>query len=370
MTSHKIPVGGPTYELQALAGLESLSDPVLALMVLKLEGDVSAISSLSLVCRRFYQVVMGNNEVWRKAVRVRWGSCIHLPLHTPSEAKPCNMRMPETCEWWRWCKTLEVELSPHISSMNMDTILSFLRRHDALRSDARSSPTTCGSADGHADRALRVARELDGTLSLMHALCRRTCWDSKRRMALWLCNEGAQDRTVIPSFLLGIDLKGRDVLSSAEASATPLPFLPMDAGQGADRVISAFSQVYVRQQQSKDDLTDDFQDHRVSPLMVSEDAVYVLVYALIMLNTDLQSPAIRQKITREEWVQSVNRTDVRAMLKRSDLEFLYSCIQKHPLRQRTLMIDMNESVTLSGDNRFRSTPVAQGSKSGLAMKVW
>jgi len=41
----------------------------------------------------------------------------------------------------------------------------------------------------------------------------------------------------------------------------------------------------------------------VSGMVASEDAAFVLSYAIMMLNTDLHSPQVRHHMTTNEWIK-------------------------------------------------------------------
>ena len=116
--------------------------------------------------------------------------------------------------------------------------------------------------------------------------------------------------------------------------AAVFPFLPIDAGEGADRVIRALARLYL------DTHPAELLDLRartatgssmaaaastatdaaaaVTPATAAaaqserhddaESAVYILIYAVIMLNTDLHHPAIRTKMTAGEFVRSTRST--------------------------------------------------------------
>jgi len=110
------------------------------------------------------------------------------------------------------------------------------------------------------------------------------------------------------------------------------PFLPIDAGEGADRVIKAVAKLYLDSHphhfvRIREDL-----GRRESWHNDAVSVVYILLYAVIMLNTDLHHPAIKQKMTMEEFLTSTKRTVVVEVLDDDDLRRMYRSISRAPLR--------------------------------------
>jgi len=112
------------------------------------------------------------------------------------------------------------------------------------------------------------------------------------------------------------------------------PFLPIDAGEGADRVIKLVARLYLDSHPSEyaelrgggggggggGECHDD-----------AESAVYILIYAVIMLNTDLHHPAIRTKMSAAEFVRSARSTVLGVSFRPSDLERIYASVAATPL---------------------------------------
>ncbi|KAJ8599395.1 hypothetical protein CTAYLR_007045 [Chrysophaeum taylorii] len=98
------------------------------------------------------------------------------------------------------------------------------------------------------------------------------------------------------------------------------PFLPAESSQGADRAIESFAKVYVAVRDKSAGVLDAF------------DAIYVLFYSLILLNTDLHNKRVTAKITEDGFARSLART---AIATHPDVDTLaralYASIKTRPL---------------------------------------
>jgi hypothetical protein len=131
------------------------------------------------------------------------------------------------------------------------------------------------------------------------------------------------------------------------------PFLPIDAGEGADRVIRALAERYLAthpgeyaelRRKGPDGRRQGFGNvspATLGPALLSaaradrhddaESAVYILVYAVIMLNTDLHHPSITRKMQPAEFVKSTRSTVLGAAFAPSDLLRIYASVALTPL---------------------------------------
>lgn len=104
--------------------------------------------------------------------------------------------------------------------------------------------------------------------------------------------------------------------------------LPGEAQQ-IDRIIGKFAQRYVKSTHEKDGI------------FIDEDTAYLLAFSIVLLNTDLHHPNVRNKISKRAFVK--NNLDVLASLKSDDpdgekiakaqeyLESIYDSIASSPL---------------------------------------
>jgi len=63
----------------------------------------------------------------------------------------------------------------------------------------------------------------------------------------------------------------------------------------------------------------------------AESAIYILVYAVIMLNTDLHHPSIKHKMQPDEFVRSTRSTVLGTTFEPSDLRRIYANVARAPL---------------------------------------
>lgn len=134
------------------------------------------------------------------------------------------------------------------------------------------------------------------------------------------------------------------------------PFLPIDAGSGADRFIGYFARTYVLQNaqavaafglphsappspprsDSDDSDSSDSAPPSITPQSVvdrlARDAVYTLTYSLIMLNTDLNNPAVTPKMQLDEYCASCRRCLPLQAVSTDILAAIYRSIASNPLQ--------------------------------------
>ena len=137
-----------------------------------------------------------------------------------------------------------------------------------------------------------------------------------RAAAGWVCKRSDDARLARLFQTLLPKLKDLDVLAALRQTLFAFPFLPMDAGKGANAVIRAFAEEYCGDDRG------------------SVDAVHVLTYALIMLNTDFHNPAIHPKITYEQWRRGVNNSVASGYTSDHTLRSFYEDLLRRPLGSR------------------------------------
>jgi hypothetical protein len=335
--------------------------------------DLCAISAAS---RSFLGLNDGN---WCACVRMIWGRHLHLP--------------PDVSTWQQAAAHLHTCVRPTLRR-------SVAKAIRLLESNGYFGP-------------------LGGDIDVAQIACLRSFLDSgdmekRRRVAAYVCS-GKHKTSFIEHFLEDVDwLRNNKFVRFTESALRveyafrrlllKFPFLPIDAGVGADRVINAFTQVLLKnapeapqqrrrrqrhsswsetpcecdeakssQQCSTTTNTLDDEGHDVPgknninfaseeitkqiqtmPCLIPEispdkqrDAVYILVYSLIMLNTDLHNPAIYPKIKAEEFVRSCKQTILRD-IPESMLVQMFHHIRCDPLRISNRSTQIHTTVK-SGD---------------------
>ncbi|KAK3439229.1 hypothetical protein EUGRSUZ_C03862 [Eucalyptus grandis] len=107
--------------------------------------------------------------------------------------------------------------------------------------------------------------------------------------------------------------------------------LPGEA-QKIQRVLEAFSEKFFDQQSAE--------------IFVSKDAVFVLCYSLIMLNTDQHNPQVKKKMTEEEFIRNNRGINEGSDLPREYLSELFYSISNNAIKlygQSGLSIEMSPS---------------------------
>ena len=134
--------------------------------------------------------------------------------------------------------------------------------------------------------------------------------EERRRVVAFVCADW-QPETVLRDFLSVIPITGADPEQALRSFLVRFPFLPIDAGEGADRVINIFSESFVAQNPLGLEplgvrLSNEGTEAEGETVR-ARDAVYTLTYSIIMLNTDLHNPAISPKIAATEYAASCRR---------------------------------------------------------------
>ncbi|KAJ6862919.1 ARF guanine-nucleotide exchange factor GNL2 [Populus alba x Populus x berolinensis] len=100
--------------------------------------------------------------------------------------------------------------------------------------------------------------------------------------------------------------------------------------QKIQRILEAFS--------------DRFYDQQSSDIFASKDAVFILCYSLIMLNTDQHNPQVKKKMTEEEFIRNNRAINGGQDLPREYLSELFQSIATNPIAvfgQSGLLVEMN-----------------------------
>jgi len=235
----------------------------------------------------------------------------------------------------------------------------------------------------------------------------------KRRLAAFVCADW-QPPTTLGAFLAPIPIQGASPVVALRDLLLCFPFLPIDAGQGADRVIGYFSRAYVIQNvaslhalglgftgetdsqavgafadasdgsaqpaaplvagESDDEeyLQEGMENHEtltseltgLSPAeaRTARDAVYTLTYAVIMLNTDLHNPAISPKMSAHEYVQSCHRCIPLRNMPADSLLAIYQSIVQEPLQIAPAVDGV--------DSTIRCSQLANDTESGAIYSIY
>ena len=176
----------------------------------------------------------------------------------------------------------------------------------------------------------------------------------RRHIVAFVCAE-RHGRSTLAAYLAPIPIRGNTPEQALRRLLLVFPFLPIDAGQGADHVIGLFSLAYIRQNpealaalglapaphlgasssSDSDEPVDGQPQWEQSWLALQgyqagasgpsgsvsaaawrpqtaaertgRDLLYTLIYSIIMLNTDLHNPAIHPKLQPEEYAASCRR---------------------------------------------------------------
>ncbi|KNA19439.1 hypothetical protein SOVF_061530 [Spinacia oleracea] len=102
--------------------------------------------------------------------------------------------------------------------------------------------------------------------------------------------------------------------------------------QKIHRILEAFSERFFNQQSSE--------------IFETKDAVFILCYSLIMLNTDQHNPQVKKKMTEEEFIRNNRAINNGKDLPREYLSELFQSIATHAIAifaQAALLVDMNPS---------------------------
>lgn len=132
------------------------------------------------------------------------------------------------------------------------------------------------------------------------------------------------------------------------------PFLPIDAGEGADRVIRALARLYLKHHETKYASLRARSIGEIDTHNDRESAIYILMYAVIMLNTDLHHPAIKSKMTPAEFILSTRRTVLGEAFSDADLNRIYESVATQQFLICSPQLQRNLTNLLDHDTRLSS----------------
>uniref|UniRef100_A0A1I7YFG3 SEC7 domain-containing protein n=1 Tax=Steinernema glaseri TaxID=37863 RepID=A0A1I7YFG3_9BILA len=126
---------------------------------------------------------------------------------------------------------------------------------------------------------------------------------------------------VLHSFVAEVDM--RDMEIDIALRQTLMYFRLPGEAQKIDRIMQVFSQRYCKCNPSS------------SAVQCGPDAIYILAFAIIMLNTDLHSPSVKQanKMKMEDFIKNIQGTKDGLLLERDLLVGIYERIRETPFVQ-------------------------------------
>ncbi|KAK9732863.1 hypothetical protein RND81_04G028000 [Saponaria officinalis] len=145
---------------------------------------------------------------------------------------------------------------------------------------------------------------------------------------------------VLNEFTATFDFTGM-ILDSALRTYLETFRLPGES-QKIQRILEAFSERFFDQQSSE--------------MFETKDAVFILCYSLIMLNTDQHNPQVKKKMTEEEFIRNNRAINNGKDLPREYLSELFHSIASHPIAifaQSGLNTEMNPSRWVELINRSK-----------------
>ncbi|KAK0398685.1 hypothetical protein QR680_002708 [Steinernema hermaphroditum] len=126
---------------------------------------------------------------------------------------------------------------------------------------------------------------------------------------------------VLHSFIAEVDMRDMDI--DVALRQTLLFFRLPGEAQKIDRIMQVFSQHYCKCNPSS------------SAVQCGPDAIYILAFAIIMLNTDLHSPSVKpaNKMKLEDFIKNIQGTKDGLLFKRELLVGIYQRIRETPFVQ-------------------------------------
>ncbi|MHC0449335.1 MAG: T4SS guanine nucleotide exchange effector RalF [Candidatus Lariskella arthropodorum] len=155
----------------------------------------------------------------------------------------------------------------------------------------------------------------------------------------YLGTKATENQSVLKHFVASMEFKDkpfgdelRDYLKSYK--------LPGEA-QKIDRLVQEFSEAYVQQNQCQD--------------FNHPDAVYLLAFATIMLNTDLHNPSIRNHMSFIQFQNNLKNVNQDKDFDHEFLQHLYQDIKNNPIEMNFVKVPMGmqiNSLALQYDKTF------------------
>ncbi len=167
----------------------------------------------------------------------------------------------------------------------------------------------------------------------VRALLSWTPLKERRRLAAFVCADW-QPASTLHRFLAPYRIAGETPLDALRTLLLVFPFLPIDAGEGADRVISYFARAYARQAERSHLARLGLSPPADAPADEKRvrDGAYTLTYSMIMLNTDLHNPAVQPKMSADEYAASVRRCAPMRHAPDDALRAIYADLLANPLQ--------------------------------------
>mmetsp|Transcript_9895 Transcript_9895/g.25517 ORF Transcript_9895/g.25517 Transcript_9895/m.25517 type:complete len:537 (-) Transcript_9895:720-2330(-) len=356
--------------------------------------DAPTLAAVECTCTTLLQISrQDGGRAWRSLIHRRWGP-VKLPT---SRAVACTSSCTSLLQDWR-------DLAQYLeTNMRKRLCISVRKTVELLMLQGIISRETEGSSSSDVDINGGEHGPLLGE-EWHETLRRLLVWvplNEKRRIAAFVCADW-QSPTTLARFLSPFPVVAPSPVGALRLLLLRFPFLPIDAGAGADRVIGWFARAYVIQNphhleslgigvcarvpaveeapastdspaailaadlvttqlvEQPSDSDDEGEETSASSVLAvggaastsarlqrlvaarmglteiefkaARDAVYTLIYSVIMLNTDLHNPAIAPKITADEYVASVHRCVPLASAPDEPLRAIYESIASHPLQ--------------------------------------
>lgn len=136
----------------------------------------------------------------------------------------------------------------------------------------------------------------------------------KHAIGNFLCENNAFASKILVALLGRQNFAGQE-LDVALRQVFSILKLPRGAAQ-IDRVVERFADTYYQENSER---------------FADPDSVYVLVFSLLMLHTDLYNPKITKKITKEQFVHNTRGSTIQQDWPRGYLEQLYDAVLTTPI---------------------------------------
>jgi hypothetical protein len=316
-------------------------------------GDVVSLGKVSQGTR----AVCLQDELYAAAARRRWGPLDYEAYFTGSA-------QPEPHEWLQLHRELEAQFTPSLSR-SIKRAISWLRSRRLLSGaragDQHGHDRTCDA--GHTHELRWLAFLIDGApLQLRRRIASYVCVSSELFPKAHLDSFIAHFQFAPPTSSkvvrtqaaavaggsAGVD-DHDDPLAVLRRVLLQFPFLPIDAGGGADRTIGSLARCYVEAVPA----VSEWLGHAVAPDRASTvEAVHLVLYSLIMLNTDLHNPAnVANRMTVAEYRESLYRVPLLRNLAPHHIARMHEAIKSEPLRIQAQAEGVNTIIraTLSDD---------------------
>jgi len=309
------------------------------------DSTLTDVVSLSLLSKTTHDICQ-KNGLYASVIRRRWG-----PLDFDSyfaRTVPCGAK-PGPGAWLRLNYEMEQLFTPCLCQ-SIKQASCWLHSRRLLTGERNGSHALC--EQGHMHELRWLAHLIaDAPLQLRRRIASYVCTSSelypKAHLDSYLSNFRFTAATTPsqPSQTIAsdIDMDGSCEARNVHGNSTPddpvdvlrrvllqFPFLPIDAGGGADRTIGSLARCYVAAVPA----VSEWLGHAVALDRASTvEAVHLILYSLIMLNTDLHNPAnIANRMSAAEYQESLYRVAMLRALPPTHIYHMYEAIKREPLR--------------------------------------